>query len=158
MQATNKQCIAMDVKAIQKVLPHRYPFLMLDRVTEAVAGEYALGYKNISMNEPQFMGHFPNLPIMPGVLQVEAAAQLACIVMLLLPEYSEGYLGIFTGLDGVKFRRMVVPGDRLDLRVDLVKFRYPFGRVKFTATVGDELSVEGELSFAMSKKEDLLKK
>ncbi len=146
---------SLDIKAIQKMLPHRYPFVMIDRVTEVVAGQYALGYKNISVNEPQFTGHFPELPIMPGVLQLEAAAQLACMVMLLLPEYSEGYLGIFTGLDAVKFRRMVVPGDKLDIKVELKKFRYPFGKFAFRGEVEGQLTVEGELSFAMQKKTDL---
>lgn len=150
--------VSLDVKEIYKVLPHRYPFAMLDRVTEAVPGKSAIGYKNVTINEPFFPGHFPDIPIMPGVLQLEAAAQLSCIAMLLLPEYREGYLGIFTGLDSVKFRRMVVPGDQLILKVELSKFRYPFGKFKFIAEVNGEMSVEGELSFAMSKRADLLGK
>ncbi len=147
--------ITLDIKQIQKVLPHRYPFLMIDRVLEAVPGKSAVGYKNITANEPQFMGHFPELPIMPGVLQLEAAAQLSCIAMLLLPEYNTGYLGIFTGLDGVKFRRMVAPGDQLKLTVELNKFRYPFGKFDFRGEVDGELTVQGTLSFAMSKKDNI---
>ncbi len=147
--------LSLDVKQIQKMMPHRYPFAMIDRVLEVVPGKYGIGYKNISINEPQFMGHFPGLPIMPGVLQLEASAQLACIVMLTLPEYTDGYLGIFTGLDAVKFRRMVVPGDRLTIKVELEKFRFPFGKFKFRGEVEGELCVEGLLSFAMSKKEVL---
>lgn len=148
--------LSLDVKEIQKVLPHRYPFIMLDRVTEVDPGKSAVGYKNITMNEPQFQGHFPGIPIMPGMLQLEAAAQLSCIVMLMLPEYQEGYIGLFTGLDEVKFRRMVVPGDKLIIITELKKFRFPFGKFDFRAEVDGELSVEGSLSFAMSKKETLL--
>jgi 3-hydroxyacyl-[acyl-carrier-protein] dehydratase len=145
----------LDIKDIEKLLPHRYPFVMIDRVTEIFPGEKAIGYKNVSINEPHFTGHFPGAPIMPGVLQVEASAQLSCMVMLTMPEYSEGYIGLFTGLDGVKFRRMVVPGDQLTITVEMKKFRYPFGKFDFRGEVDGELTVEGTLSFAMSKKEAL---
>ncbi len=147
--------ISLDVKEIQAILPHRYPFVMVDRVLELIPGKSAVGYKNISVNEPQFMGHFPEIPIMPGVLQLEAAAQLSCLVMLLLPEYRYGYLGVFTGLDAVKFRRMVVPGDRLTLTVELKKFRFPFGKFEFRGEVDGELTVEGTLGFAMTAKDHL---
>jgi 3-hydroxyacyl-[acyl-carrier-protein] dehydratase len=153
---TTDQIIQLDIKEIQRVLPHRYPFIMLDRVTEAIPGQRAKGFKNVTVNEPYFPGHFGEIPIMPGVLQLEAAAQLSCIVMLLMSEYQEGYLGIFTGLEAVKFRRKVVPGDRLDLEVKMNKFRFPFGKFDFVGKVGEELSVEGILSFAMVKKEELL--
>lgn len=143
--------VGLNVKQIQKILPHRYPFVMIDRVVEAIPGKSATGYKNVSINEPQFQGHFPNIPIMPGVLQLEAAAQLSCIVMLLLPEYSKGYIGLFTGLDSVKFKKMVVPGDQLKLTVDLKKFRFPFGKFEFKGEVDGELTVQGELSFAMAE-------
>ena len=147
--------LSLDVKQIQKLLPHRYPFVMVDRVTEAIPGKSAIGYKNVSVNEPHFQGHFPEIPIMPGVLQLEAAAQLSCIVMLLLPEYAEGYIGVFTGLESVKFRKMVVPGDQLKLTVDLKKFRFPFGKFEFRGEVDGELTVQGELGFAMAKEEVL---
>lgn len=145
----------LDIKDIERLLPHRYPFVMIDRVSEIIPGEKAIGYKNVTINEPHFTGHFPGAPIMPGVLQVEASAQLSCMVMLTMPEYSEGYIGLFTGLDGVKFRRMVVPGDKLTISVEMKKFRFPFGKFDFRGEVDGELTVEGTLSFAMSKKEDL---
>ncbi|MDD9899319.1 MAG: 3-hydroxyacyl-ACP dehydratase FabZ [Candidatus Melainabacteria bacterium] len=148
--------LSLDIKEIQALLPHRYPFVMIDRVDELIPGQSATGYKNVSINEPHFQGHFPEIPIMPGVLQLEAAAQLSCMVMLSLPEYKEGFLGVFTGLDSVKFRRMVVPGDKLTIQVDLQKFRFPFGKFNFRAEVEGELAVEGLLGFAMQKKEDLL--
>ena len=147
----------MDIKAIEKKLPHRYPFLMVDKVSELIQGEFAIGYKNVTYNEPFFLGHFPGLPIMPGVLQVEACAQLACMVILSMPEYSEGYTGLFTGMDDMKFRKMVVPGDRLDLEAKLVKFRFPFGKFDIKASVGIETCVEGHISFMMVKTEELLK-
>lgn len=145
----------LNVLYMEKVLPHRYPFLMVDRVDELLPMKSARGYKNISANEPQFQGHFPGLPIMPGVLQVEAAAQLACMVILAAPEYSDGYLGVFTGMDNIKFRRMVIPGDKLELEVTVTKFRYPFGKFDFTCKVEGELCSSGNISFAMQKKAGL---
>ena len=127
---------------------------MIDRVTELVPGQNGTGYKNVTINEPHFTGHFPELPIMPGVLQVEASAQLACMVMLTVPEY-DGYIGLFTGLDSVKFRRMVVPGDQLKITVEMKKFRFPFGKFDFKGEVEGEATVEGTLSFAMTKKDEL---
>lgn len=142
----------LDIVEIKKILPHRYPFLLVDRVTEAVPGQSARGYKNLTANEQFFEGHFPFKPIMPGVLMVEALAQLACVAITLKEEY-RGNLGVFTGIDGFKFRNMVVPGDRLDLEVELLKMKGPLGKMKATAKVGDKVAAEGEISFAMIKKE-----
>lgn len=153
---SNAELVKLNVKQIEKLLPHRYPFLMVDRVDELVPGEYGVGFKNISANEPQFQGHFPNLPIMPGVLQVEAAAQLSCMVMLTIPEYQKGFIGVFTGIDQIKFRKMVVPGDKLDMKVTLEKFKFPFGKFTFENTVNGELASKGVISFAMQKSEALL--
>lgn len=138
----------LDITQIKSILPHRYPFLLVDRVTEVVPGFSAKGYKNLSANEQFFEGHFPNKPIMPGVLMVEALAQLACISILVKPEF-KGKLGVFTGIDGFKFKTMVIPGDRLDMEVELLKMRGPIGRLKAVARVGDKLACEGEISFAM---------
>ena len=144
-----------NIETIKRIIPHRYPFLLIDKVIDIAPCKNARGLKNVTINEPHFQGHFPDLPIMPGVLQLEAAAQLSCMVMLSMEEYKDGYLGVFTGLDSVKFRRMVVPGDKLEIKVSLNKFRFPFGKFDFRAEVGGELAVEGVLSFAMQKTEAL---
>ena len=104
--------------------------------------------KNLTANEQFFEGHFPFKPIMPGVLMVEALAQLACIAMLIKDEY-KGKLGVFTGIDGFKFKSMAQPGDRLDMEVELVKLRGPIGKLHAIARIGDKLVCEGEISFAM---------
>lgn len=146
---------SLDTKDIAKLLPHRYPFAMVDKVTEIEPGKWAKGYKNVSINEPFFQGHFPEIPIMPGVMQVEALAQLSCIAMTMLPEYAEGYIGLFTGIDNIKFKRMVVPGDKVELEVNLNKFRFPFGKFDIKATVNGELCCSGMISFAMAERKVL---
>ncbi len=140
----------LDIRQIKELLPHRYPFLLVDRVTHLEPGFSAKGYKNLTANEQFFEGHFPDKPIMPGVLMVEALAQLACIALLAKDEY-KGMLGVFTGMDGMKFRTMVTPGDRLDMEVELLKMKGPLGKVKVQAKVGDKIACEGEISFAMVK-------
>ena len=142
----------MDIVEIKKLLPHRYPFLLVDRVTEVIPGHSAKGFKNLTANEQFFEGHFPFKPIMPGVLMVEALAQMACLAMLTKEEF-KNKLGVFTGIEGIKFRQMVVPGDRLDMEVELIKLRGPIGKVKGIARVGDKVACEGEISFAMIDKE-----
>jgi len=143
----------LDINQIKELLPHRYPFLLVDRVTHVEPGHRALGYKNLTANEQFFEGHFPFKPVMPGVLMVEALAQLACVTVLMKEEY-RGSLGLFTGIDGFKFRTMVVPGDRLDLEVELIKMRGPVGRLKGIARVGDKIACEGEIAFAIVKQEE----
>jgi 3-hydroxyacyl-[acyl-carrier-protein] dehydratase len=143
----------LDVLQIKELLPHRYPFLLVDRVTSVVPGVSAVGYKNLTANEQFFEGHFPFKPIMPGVLMVEALAQLGCIAILIKPEYKD-VLGVFTGIDGFKFRAMVTPGDRLDLEVELLKMRGPIGKMKAQARVGDKIACEGEISFALVKRNE----
>lgn len=133
---------------IQKILPHRYPILLVDKVLEVEPGKRAVAIKNVSANEPYFQGHFPGLPIMPGMLILEALAQTACITGLLVDGNKEK-LGVFTGVDKVKFRRQVVPGDQLKLEVDFAVFKMGMGKVNVKATVDGEIACEGEIKFAM---------
>ncbi|WP_017655897.1 3-hydroxyacyl-ACP dehydratase FabZ [Fortiea contorta] len=134
---------------IQKLLPHRYPFLLVDKIIDYVPGKKAVGVKNVTVNEPQFPGHFPGRPLMPGVLIVEAMAQVGGIVMTQLPEL-EGGLFVFAGIDKVRFRRQVVPGDQLILTVELmwVKQRR-FGKMQGKAEVDGQVAAEGELMFSL---------
>ena len=115
MQETAPQNTGMDIQRILRLLPHRYPFLLVDRVVECVAGSHIRAYKNVTFNEPFFQGHFPGAPIMPGVLILEALAQTGGLLAVSGMDSLDDKLFLFTGLDGVKFRRQVVPGDRLDL-------------------------------------------
>jgi 3-hydroxyacyl-[acyl-carrier-protein] dehydratase len=141
----------LDICQIKALLPHRYPFLLIDRVTSVEPGLRATGYKNVSANEPFFQGHFPFKPIMPGVLMVEALAQLACVSILMKEEYKD-FLGVFSGIDGFKFRQIVQPGDRLDMQVELLKMKGPVGKMRAIAKVGDKVACEGEITFSMIKK------
>lgn len=150
--AVSETKTVMDIQQIKELIPHRYPFLLVDRVTDLEAGKSARGYKNLTANEPFFQGHFPFRAIMPGVLMVEALAQLACIAILMKEEYREK-LGVFTGIDGFKFRAMVEPGDRLDMEVELLKIKGPVGKLRAIAKVGDKVACEGEISFSMIDKE-----
>lgn len=138
----------LTVKEIKEILPHRYPFLMVDRVEEIVLGQSARGYKNVSANEEFFNGHFPEYPVMPGVLILEALAQLGAIAILSMEE-DKGKLGFLVGADKVKWRKQVVPGDRLDLHIEIIKMRGPIGIGKGTATVDGKVACEGEIMFSI---------
>ncbi|MEB3286531.1 MAG: 3-hydroxyacyl-ACP dehydratase FabZ [Vampirovibrionales bacterium] len=138
----------LDINQLSKILPHRYPFLLVDRVTEHISGQSIKGYKNVTMNEPFFQGHFPNNPIMPGVLQLEALAQLGGILVKDLVA-ADGKLMVFAGLDNVRFRRLVIPGDRLDMECAIVKFRNPIGKSACKAFVNGEVAVEAEIMFSL---------
>lgn len=133
---------------IQNIIPHRYPFLLIDKVIEVEPGKRAVGIKNVTANEPFFQGHFPGNPIMPGVLIVEALAQTACVAGLMLEE-NKGKLGVFTGIESMKFRRQVVPGDVLKLEAEFLAFKMGMGKAKVLATVDGEVAAEGEIKFAM---------
>jgi 3-hydroxyacyl-[acyl-carrier-protein] dehydratase len=143
--------LPMTTVDIMRRIPHRYPFLLVDKITavEFEPTRWIEGYKNITMNEPFFQGHFPNRPIMPGVLQIEALAQVGSVLLSLMPE-SQGKLALFAGIDNVRFRRMVEPGDTLVLRSELIKFRLPIGKSKCVATVNGEVTVEAELMFSLT--------
>ncbi|NET34746.1 MAG: 3-hydroxyacyl-ACP dehydratase FabZ [Cyanothece sp. SIO1E1] len=137
------------VEEIQKLLPHRYPFALVDRVIDYVPGERATGIKNVTFNEPHFQGHFPGRPIMPGVLIVEAMAQVGGVVLMQMPGV-DGKLCMFAGIDKVRFRRPVVPGDQLIMTVELLSIkRRRFGKMQARAEVDGQLVAEGELMFSI---------
>ena len=139
----------LTLEEIQKLLPHRYPFALVDRIIEYVPGERAIGIKNVTFNEPHFQGHFPGRPIMPGVLIVEAMAQVGGVVLTQLPEV-EGGLFVFAGMDKVRFRRQVIPGDQLVMTVELLCIkRRRFGKMQARAEVDGQLASEGELLFSL---------
>jgi len=133
---------------IQNIIPHRYPFLLIDKVIEVEPGKKAVAIKNVTINEPFFQGHFPGNPIMPGVLIVEALAQTACVAGLMLEE-NKGKLGVFTGIESMKFRKQVVPGDTLKLEAEFLMFKMGMGKVKVLATVDEQVAAEGQIKFAM---------
>ncbi|MDR1439863.1 MAG: 3-hydroxyacyl-ACP dehydratase FabZ [Clostridiales bacterium] len=133
---------------IQNILPHRYPFLLVDKILELTPGKKAVGVKNVTANEPFFQGHFPGNPIMPGVLIVEALAQVAGVAGLSVPE-NKGKLGLFAGIDSLKFKRQVVPGDTLTLEAEFLALRMGVGKVKVTAKVDGAVAAEGEIRVAM---------
>ncbi|NLM05063.1 MAG: 3-hydroxyacyl-ACP dehydratase FabZ [Clostridiales bacterium] len=138
----------LNITEIQKRIPHRYPLLLVDKIIEMEPGKSAIGIKNVSMNESFFQGHFPQKPIMPGVLMVEALAQVAGIACSDI-EGNEGKIGVFTGIDKCKFRRQVVPGDVLRLEVEITTFRRGIAKAEGRAYVGDELACAANISFAM---------
>ncbi len=133
---------------IQKILPHRYPFLLVDRILEIEEGKKIVGIKNVTVNEPFFQGHFPSNPIMPGVLIVESLAQVGAVLLLSTPE-NKGKLGVFTGISNMKFRRQVVPGDTLLLEAELITYRHGMGKANVKATVDGAVAAAGEISFAI---------
>ena len=141
----------IDINKIREIIPHRYPFLLIDRITYLEPGIKAVGYKNVTTNEPFFQGHFPGNPIMPGVLIVEALAQLGCVAMLIKEEY-KNMIGLFAGIDSVRFKRPVIPGDKLDLSVELLKLKGPIGKFKAEAKVDGQLACEAEILFAIVPK------
>lgn len=137
----------IDVRRIMEMIPHRYPFLMVDRVLEFEADKYAVGLKNVSINEPHFMGHFPSFPVMPGVLIVESMAQTAGILVVqTLGKDAEGKLVYFMTIDEARFRKPVVPGDALHVRVTKERSRGNVWKFKGEATVGDTLCAEAVFS------------
>lgn len=138
----------MDINEIMEIIPQRAPFLMIDRVEECVPGERAVSYKNVCINEWYFGGHFPGNPIMPGVLITEALAQTGAVAILSLEE-NKGKNALFGGIDKMKFKKMVVPGDKLKLEVKIIKRKGPIGVGEGIATVDGVLAAKGEFTFAV---------
>ena len=141
----------IDIQGIKEALPHRYPMLLVDRVLE-VSEDTIVAIKNVSINEPFFNGHFPAYPVMPGVLITEAIAQVGGIA-LLYPEENRGLTPMFTGIDKVRFRHPVKPGDQVRIEADVVKIKGRMGKVEGRAYVGDKLVASGEYMFALVKPE-----
>lgn len=135
---------------IQEILPHRYPFLLVDRITDYEPGKWAKGIKCVSANEMQFMGHFPEQHVMPGVLLLEALAQVGAIAILTLEE-NKGKIAFFGGVKNARFRQQVIPGDVVELECELTTMRGPIGFGKATAKVNGKVAVSAELSFAIGK-------
>ncbi|HUG95219.1 MAG TPA: 3-hydroxyacyl-ACP dehydratase FabZ [Pleomorphomonadaceae bacterium] len=139
---------------IMTILPHRYPFLLIDRVVEIEPGQRVVALRNVTANEPQFTGHFPGRPIMPGVLLVESLAQAGAVAVLSFPA-NRGKLVLFAGIDDCRFRRIVVPGDTLRLEITVEKLGRVSGRARAVATVDGEVAVEATLSFIMPRDQDI---
>ncbi|MBO8165426.1 MAG: 3-hydroxyacyl-ACP dehydratase FabZ [Brevibacillus sp.] len=140
----------LDSKQIQAIIPHRYPFLLVDRIVELEVGKRAVGIKNVTINEPFFQGHFPDYPVMPGVLIVEALAQVGAVAVLSMEEH-KGKLAFFAGIDQFRFKEQVTPGDTLHLEVEMTRLRGTLGKGHAIARIGDRLAAEGDLLFALSK-------
>ncbi|MBC5996654.1 3-hydroxyacyl-[acyl-carrier-protein] dehydratase FabZ [Romboutsia ilealis] len=138
----------LTVKEIKEILPHRYPFLMIDRVEEVIEGKSAKGYKNVTINENFFNGHFPEYPVMPGVLILEALAQMGAICILSMEDF-KGKIGFLVGADKVRWKKQVMPGDKLELEIEIIKLRGSIGVGKGKATVDNQIVCEGEIMFAI---------
>jgi len=138
-----------DIEDILEILPHRYPFLLVDRVVELEEGKRVVALKNVTYNENFFQGHYPEKPIMPGVLIIEALAQTGGFLMLNITDKDSEALPYFAGIDKAKFRKPVVPGDQLKLSCEVIKLKGRVAKVRAEAFVGDDLVAEGRLLFAM---------
>ena len=138
----------LDIKEIMNIIPHRQPFLLVDRIEEFEPGVRAIGYKNVSYNEPYFAGHFPEEPVMPGVLQIEALAQVGAIAILSMEE-NKGKTAYFGGINSAKFKQKVVPGDILKLECEIFRRKGPIGIGSAKATVNGKIACIAELTFAV---------
>lgn len=140
----------LTIEEIKEIIPHRYPFLLVDRVLELEPGESCIGIKNVSANEPFFQGHFPEKPLMPGVLIVEAMAQVGAVALMSLDE-NKGKLAVFAGIDKVRFKKQVVPGDTLRIEVKLGEFRRNIGKGEAVAYVDGKVACKGTLMFGITE-------
>ena len=152
---TAKKGIGMDIREIQNILPHRYPFLLIDRVIEMEGYQRAVGIKNVTVNEPYFQGHFPGMPVMPGVLQVEAMSQLAG-ALLLSRSGNEKKLAVLLSIDEAKFRRSVIPGDQLRIEVETIKVKARIIQVDARILVEGEIVSEAKIKFMLVDKDKIV--
>ena len=136
---------SFDIQGIERILPHRYPFLMVDRVLDLVPGESVTAIKNVTINEPYFTGHFPQRKVMPGVMIIEALAQAGGLLLLNTVENPQQKLVLFTGLDNVRWRKQITPGDQIRLHVKMIQFRLSICKMRATAYVNDDIAVEAEM-------------
>ena len=139
----------MDIDELREILPHRYPFLLVDRILEVEPGKRAVGLKNVTVNEEFFQGHFPGQSIMPGVLVLEAMAQAGAVIMLTLPEHATK-LAVIVGFENVRFRKQIVPGDTLITEVNVLWYKRNIGKISMVGRVAGEIAAEGELTFALT--------
>ncbi len=142
--------IVFDIKEIMQCLPHRYPFLLVDRIVELVPEDRVVGLKNVTINEPFFQGHFPGEPVMPGVLILEAMAQTGAIMLMQSPRL-RGTISYLTSVDKAKFRRPVRPGDQLVMEAKLARFRSRIGRIEAVARVDDQIAAEAVMGFMLAE-------
>jgi 3-hydroxyacyl-[acyl-carrier-protein] dehydratase len=140
----------LNIEQIKEIIPHRYPFLLVDKVIELEPGKKSIGLKSVTINEPFFQGHFPEYAVMPGVLIVEALAQVGAVAVLSLEEY-KGKIAFFAGIDNFRFKEQVRPGDTLTLEVELTTLRRNIGKGHAVAKVGDKIAAEGDIMFAIGK-------
>lgn len=138
----------LGIKEIKEIIPHRYPFLLIDKVEEIVEGVSVKGYKNVTINEPFFQGHYPEYPVMPGVLVLEALAQMGAVALLTKEEF-KGKNPLFAGTNKVRWKKQVMPGDKLELYVEIIKIKGPMGIGKGIATVDGVKACEAEILFAI---------
>lgn len=138
----------LEIEAIKAIIPHRYPFLLVDKVLEIEEGKRVVGIKNVSINEPFFQGHFPDYPVMPGVLILEALAQVGAIAVLGIEE-NKGKIGFLAGVDKCRFKRQVKPGDQLRLEVEILRMKGPIGKGSAVATVDGKVACQAEIMFAI---------